>query len=234
MLFDSTFQLFTPIVQVVETSSENDQIMVFRYSVAPIFYNVQVVKTYRIKMPLFPLRELNLSIPNPSNFSIYDGAKYIPWERKLFAINVEADPTLAYTFVTSSGGNVTSISVMPLNGSQFKPESFIRLTYNDALSCQFVTPTQPVEVNLGNGSILVTMSLVANNTSSRSLYSNQFALFSVQSYGNMTSLAFLQNGTSKSQQWSNIQGDWLWTAFRVDPRSLVNFTISAVFEEAQH
>lgn len=231
MLADSAFQLFSPSVQIVETSFENNQITVFRYFGAPIFCNVQVVKTYWIRMPLFPIRGLNLSIPNPSNFSIYDGTKYVPWEQKPFAINIEADPTLAYTLFTNSGGNVTSISVAPLNSSQVKPKSFIKLMYNDVLGVSFISATQPVEVNLGNGSISVTMSIIINNTDSRRMYSDQFALFRIQEYGNLTSFMFLENGTVKPSQWNNIFGQWLWTSFSVDPRSFVNFTISAVFEE---
>jgi len=236
MSFDSAFQLFSPSVQVVETIYENGQIAVFRYFGAPIFYNVQVVKTYWIKAPLVPIRGLNLSLPNPSNFSIYDGTKYMPWEQKPFAINVEVDPTLAYTLLTNSGGNVTSISVMPLNGSQVKPKSFIKLRYNDVLSYQFITTSQPVKVNLGNGSVSITMSLIVNNTDSRSLHSDQFALFSSQDYGNMTSYTVFENGTLKPSQWNNIweQWQWLWASFRVDPHSFVNFTISTVFEEAPH
>jgi len=234
MSFDSAFQLFSPSVQVVETSYENGQITVFRYFGASIFYNVQVVKTYWIKTPLVPIRGMNLSIQNPSNFSIYDGTKYMPWEQKPFAINVEADPTLAYTLLANSGGNVTSISVMPLNGSQVKPKSYIKLTYNDMLNYQFINTTEPDKENLGNGSIAVTMSLIINNTDSRRLYSDQFALFGVQDYGNMTSFAFLQNGTLNPSQWNNIMEQWLWTSFQVNPYSFVNFTISAVFEEAPH
>jgi hypothetical protein len=232
MVADSAFQVFSPSMQVVETSYENDQIAVSRYFSDPIFYNVKVVKTYWINLPVFPIRGLNLSLPNPSNFSIYDSTKYLPGDSQLRGINVEADPTLAYTFQTNSDGNITSVSVMPLNGSTVKPRSSIKLSYNDILDCQFISMTQPIQEDLGNGSTLVKMSLIVNNTDSRRLYSYQFGLFSVQSYGNMTSFALVQNGTLNPSQGEYISGQWLWTSLFVPSHSSVNFTISAVFEGA--
>lgn len=234
MLADSSFQLFSTSVQVIETSFQDDPIMVFRYFGSPIFYNVEVVKTYWIRTPLFPIRGLNLSIPNPSNFSIYDGTKHVTWEKKPFVIKIEASPTLAYTTMTDSGGNVTSIDIMPLNGSQIKIKPFIKLTYNDLLSFHFIDITQPTILNLGNGSTSVTISLIVNNTDYRRLYSHEFALFSVQDYGNLTSFTFLENGTLRPSQWNNISDQWLWTSFSVESHSYVNFTISAVFEEAPY
>lgn len=234
MLADSAFRLFSPSVEVVETVFEDDQIIVFRYFGAPIFCVVEVVKTYWIKMPLLPIHGLNLSVPNPSNVSIYDGSKYLAWEKRPFAINVEADQSLAYSLLTDSAGNVTSIDIMPVNGSQVKPRSFIKLMYNDVISFQFIETTEPAEVNLGNGSISVIMSLIVNNTDSRRLYSPQFALFNVQNYGNLTSFTFVENGTIKPSQWNIIWEQWLWTSFSVNPHSFVNFTISTVFEEAPH
>ena len=154
--------------------------------------------------------------------------------KRAFAINVEADQSLACSLLTDSAGNVTFIDIMPVNGSLVKPRSFIKLTYNDVLSFQFVEITKPAEVNLGNGSISVIMSLIINNTDSRRLYSPQFALFNVQDYGNLTSFTFLENGTLKPSQWNNIWEQWLWTSFSVNPYSFVNFTISAIFEEAPH
>jgi len=234
MLADSTFQLFCPSVQVVETIIEDDPITVFRYFGAPIFYNIEVVRMFWIKRPLFPIRGLNLSIPNPSNFSIYDGSKYLPWEMKPFAIDVEADSSLGFSLLADSAGNVTSISVMPLKESQVKPRSFIKLTYNDVLSLQSIKITEPNEMDLGNGSISVSMSLIINNTDSRRLHSSLFALFSVQHYGNMTSFTFLENGTIRPSQWKIVQEQWLWTSFYVSSRSFVNFTVSTVFEETPH
>jgi hypothetical protein len=233
MVADSAFHLFSPSVQVVETSYENDQIAVSRYFGGSVFYNVKVIKTYWINLPILPIRGLNLSLPNPSNFSVYDSTKYLPGDSQLRAISVEADPTLAYAFLTNSNGNVTSISVMPLNGSAIKPRSSIKLSYNDMLDCQFINMTQPVEKDLGNGSTLVQMSLIVNNTDSRRLYSYQFGLFSVENYGNMTSFQFFQNGTLNPSQWDYISGQWMWTSLFVASHSFVNFTISAVFEGAQ-
>jgi hypothetical protein len=234
VLADSAFQLFSPTVQVIETDADESQITVFRYFGAPIFYNVEVVKTYWISLPLLPVRFLNLSIPNPSNFSVYDGTKHIPWERKPFTINIEADPTLACTLLTNSVGNVTSVDIMPLNGSQVKPKSFVKLTYYDVLDFRFIDVTQPVEINLGNGSISVIVSLIISNTDSRRLYSDEFPLFGVQNYGNLTSFTFLENGTLKPSQWNNIREQWLWASFSVNAHSFVNFTVSTVFEEAPH
>lgn len=233
MVADSAFQLFSPSVQVVETSYENDQITVSRYFGGPIFYNVKVTNTYWISLPAFPITGLNLSIPNPSNFSIYDSTKYLPGDSRLRVINVETDLTLAYAFLTNSDGNVTSISVMPLNGSAVKPRSSIKLSYNDMLDCQFISMTQLIPKDLGNGSTLVQISLIVNNTDSRRLYSDQFGLFSVQDYGNMSSFKFFQNGTLSPSQWNYISGQWLWTSLFVASHSFANFTVSAVFEEAQ-
>jgi hypothetical protein len=234
MSADNAFQLFSPSVQVVETSYENSQITFFRYFGARIFYNVQVVKTCWIRTPLFPIRGLNLTIPNPSNFSIYDDSKYLPWELKPFAVRVEAEPALAYTINTNSAGNVTSIDVETLKSSEVKPYSFIRLTYNDALDFDFIDITQPIEVNLGNGTILVTMSLIVKNVDSRRLYSDDFALFGIQNYGNLTSFTFRENGTIKPSQWNLVREQWLWTSFYVNPHSSVDFTISTIFSEAPH
>jgi hypothetical protein len=233
MSADSAFQLFSSSVQVVETSYENDQIAVSRYFGDPIFYNVKVVKTYWINLPVFPIRGLSLSLPNPSNFSIYDSTEYLPGDPQLRAINVEADLTLAYTFLTNSDGNITSISVMPLNGSTVKPRSFIKLSYNDVLNYEFINMTQPVKRDLGNGSTLIQISLTVNNTDSRRLYSHVFGLFSVQDYGNMSSFEFFQNGTLNPSQWNYISGQWLWTSLYVASHSFANFTISAIFEGAQ-
>jgi len=233
MVADSAFHLFSPSMQVVETSYENDQIAVSRYFGGSVFYNVKVTKTYWINLPIFPITGLNLSIPNPSNFSIYDSTKYLPGDSQLRAIKVEADPTLAYAFLTNSDGNVTSVSVMPLNGSGIEPRSSIKLSYNDVLDCQFVSMTQPIPKDLGNGSTLVQISLIVNNTDSRRLYSDQFALFGVQDYGNMSSFEFFQNGTLNPSQWNYISGQWLWTSLSVASHSFANFTVSAVFEEAQ-
>jgi len=233
MSFDGTFHLFSPSMQVVETSYENDQIAVSRYFDGSVFYNVKVIKTYWISLPVFPITGLNLSIPNPSNFSIYDSTKYLPGDSQLRAINVEADPTLAYAFLTNSDGNVTSISVMPLNGSAIKPRSSIKLSYNDMLDCQFISMTQPIQKDLGNGSTLVKISLIVNNTDSRRLYSDHFGLFSVQDYGNMSSFEFFENGTLNQSHWNYVSGQWLWTSLFVASHSFANFTVSAVFEEAQ-
>jgi hypothetical protein len=217
----------------VQTSFENNQITVFRYFGAPIYY-VQVVKTYWIKMPLFLIRGLNLNIPNTSNFSIYSATNYITWDQRMRTINVAADPALAYSLLTNSGGNVTSITVMPLDGSWVKPMAFIKLTYNDMLNYQFIKATQPNEVNLQNGTISVTTSLIINNTESRSLYSYDFALFSVQNYGNMTSFTFFKNGTLTPSQSNYIWDNRLWTSFYVGPHSSVNFTVIALFQEPPH
>jgi hypothetical protein len=235
MVADSAFQIFSPSMQVVETSYENNQnqIAVSRYFGGPVFYNVKVTKTYWISLPVFPIIGLNLSIPNPSNFSIYSSTRYLPGDPQLRAINVEADPTLAYAFLTDSDGNATSISVMPLNGSVIKPRVSIKLSYNDMLDCQFISMTQPIPKDLGNGSTLVQISLIVNNTDSRSLYSSQFALFSVQDYGNMSAFEFFRNGTLNPSQWNFISGQWLWTSLFVASHSFVNFTVSAVFEGAQ-
>jgi hypothetical protein len=231
MMADGAFHLFTPSVQVIETYyADESQITVSNGPGTSISYTVPVVKTYWISQPVFPIRYLNLSIPNPSNFSVYDGSKY-PSER---AINVEADPTLGYAFQTNSSGAITAIDVTPLNGSLAKPQSFIKLSYNDALSNQFITTTQPAQVNLENGSISVTMSIIINNTDSRSLYSNQFALFSVQNYGNMTSFAFFANGTLQPSHFNMVWDYWLWTAIFASPHSFVNLSVSTVFEEALH
>jgi hypothetical protein len=235
MMADGAFHIFTPSVQVIETYYvDESRIMVSNYPGTPICYTVPVIKTYWISQPLLPIQYLNLSIPNPSNFSVYDGSKYPSGDPKLRAINVEADPALGYTFQTNSSGDITAIDVTPLNGSLAKPQSFIKLSYNDALSNQFITTTQPAKVNLENGSISVTMSMIINNTDSRRLYSNQFALFSVQNYGNMTSFALFENGTLKPSQFNMIWNQWLWTAIFVNPHSFVNLTVSAVFEEAPH
>jgi hypothetical protein len=217
----------------VQTSFENSQITVFRYFGAPIYY-VQVVKTYWIKTPLFLIRGLNLSIPNTSNFSIYSATNYITWDQRMRVINVAADPALAYSLLTNSDGNVTSITVMPLKGSWVKPMASIKLTYNDMLNYQFIKATQPNEVSLQNGSISVTTSLIINNTESRSLWSHDFALFSVQNYGNMTSFTFFKNGTRIPSQWNYISDNRLWTSFYVDPHSSVNFTVTALFQEPPH
>jgi hypothetical protein len=235
MTADGAFHLFSPAMQVVETYYvDQNRIMVSNYPGTPISYTVPVIKTYRISQPLLPIRYLNLSIPNPSNFSVYDGSKYLPGNPELRAINIEVDPTLGYTFLTNSSGDITSIDVTPLNGSQIKSQSYIKLSYNDALNCQFITTTQPLGVNLDNGSVSVTMSVIVNNTDFRILYSNQFALFSVQNYGNMTSFALFENGTLQPAQFNMIWDQWLWTAVYVNPHSFVNLTVSAVFEEAPH
>lgn len=235
MLADGAFHLFSPALQVVETHYvDGNQIIISRYPWTSISYTVQVVKTYWISQPVLPIRYLNLSIPNPSNFSIYSSTRYLPGDSQLRAINVEVDPTLNYTFQTNSSGDITSIDVTPLNGSTVKPQSFIKLSHNDALNYQFITATEPVELNFGNGSVSVTMSMIINNLDSRRLYSNQFAWFSVESYGNMTSFAFFENGTLNPSPFNVIWQQWLWTSIYADSHSFVNFTISAVFEETPH
>jgi hypothetical protein len=231
MLADSDFQLFSPSISYVQTHFDENQIMVLKYLGAPIFCTTEVVKTYYVKMPRFPIRNLNLSIPNPSNFSIYDGTGYLPSEEMPFAIKVEADSTLSFTVLKNSAGNVTSISLMPMNGSEVETESFIKLTYNDILDSRFITMTSPAEVNLGNGSISVTTTLIINNTDYRYLYASQFALFDTLNYGNVTSFTFLANGTAQPSQWTDRFEDWLWASFRANPHSFENFTITAVFGE---
>jgi len=182
-------------------------------------------------MPLLRIRGLNLSIPNPSNFSFYDGSKYLPWEKKPFGIIIESDPSISYSIQTDSSGKIRFINVMSINGSLVEPESFIKLTYNDALGLQLISVAQPAATALQNGSTSVTMSLVINNTESKRLYSNEFALFSVQDYGNLTSYTLFENGTEKSSAWHNIWEEWLWTTFSVEPHSFVNMTFLAVFGE---
>lgn len=231
MLADCAFQLFIPSVQVVETDFEDHQITVFKYFSASIYYNIKVVKTYWIKMPLLPIRGLNLSIPNPSNFSVYDGSKHLPWEKKPFAIKIETDPSVSYSTHTDSGGKITFINIMPINGSLAKPKTFIKLTYNDALRLQLISTTQPVATVLQNGSTSVTISLVINNTKPKRLYSSEFALFSVQDYGNLTSYTLFENGTEKISPWHTTREQWLWTTFSVEPHSFVNMTFLAVFGE---
>jgi len=51
---------------------------------------------------------------------------------------------------------------------------------------------------------------------------------------NMTSFALFENGTLKPSQFNMIWEYWLWTAIFVNPHSFVNFTVSAIFEEAPH
>lgn len=232
MVADGAFQLFTPSIYLVETHSDQTQITVFRYFGAPIFYNVQVVKTYWISMPVFPVRDLNLSIPNPSNFSIYAGTQYLTWETLPFAFNIQADPTLNYTVRTDSSGNMTAVTVMPLNGSDVKSKSFVRLTYNDFIDAQFINMTLPINVDLKNGSSLVEMSLIVNNTDFRSLYASKFYLFNILDYGNMTSISFFDNETYQASPPYIVADNWVWTSFQVGPHSFENLTVLAVFGES--
>jgi hypothetical protein len=173
---------------------------------------------------------MNLSISNPSNFSGYGIINQLSANLIPPYFNVEANPGLAYSLIEKSVENVSSISVMPLNSSLVKSASSISLTYYDMLNYRFINATQPRDVNLENGSIEVTMSLIIDNKSSRELYSDGFPLFSVQNYGNMTSFSFLENGTLKSSYWNTVSDGWLWTALYINPHSFVNLTIATVFQ----
>ena len=231
VLADSAFHLFSPAMEVVETDYKSDEIEVFKYYYAPIVYTVEVVKTYWVSLPLFRIRNLNLSIPNPSNFSIYDGSGYLQWEKRPYSMFIEGDPSLSYTVITNSEREIESINIMPINVLQSGLRSFIVLTYRDKLGLELIKITEPQEENLGNGSILVTMSLIINNTDSRRLSSDEFALFSVADYGNLTSFQLFENGTKNPSQWEFISNQWVWISFRVNEHSFLNLTVSAVFEE---
>ena len=233
VLADGAFHLFSPAMEVVETDCEAVKIEVFKYFQASMIYTTEVVKTYRVSLPLFPVRYLNLSISNPSNFSVYDGSKYLTWEERPYAMLIEADPSLSYTVVTNPEGKIESININtpPRNTLKTNHQSFITLTYKYQLSLELIKVTKPKEENLGNGSISVTMSLVVNNTESRPLSSDEFSLFEVGDYGNLTSFTLYKNGTKITSEANFIRDQWLWISFRVNEHSFLNLTVSAVFEE---
>jgi len=228
---DIAFHLATPAIQIVETEYEPHYIEIFKDFGGPVFYNIEVTKTYWIRLPQFSVRNLNLSIPNPSNFSIFDGSKYLYSWKTPYAINIEADSALFYTVKENQDGEVESINIMPKKGATGN-NSFIKLTYNDHLNVDLMKIGEINEKILGNGSILVTMTLIANNTESRRLRSSDFPLFSVERYGNLTSFEVFENGIKKPSPWKIIENQWLWTYFGVYSNTYMNFTVSAIFEEA--
>ena len=230
-LADSAFHVVTPAVQTIETQYEADKIEVFRYFNAPIVYNIEVARTYWIRLPLVNVRNLNLSIPNPSNFSVYDASEYIPWEKEPYAMDIEADSSLSYTAITNQEGEIEFVNVMSTNVPRSKHYSFIKLVYNDMLNVGLINANEPREKNLGNGSILVTISLIINNTLARRLHSEDFALFSVERYGNLTSFEVFENGIKKPSPSKTITYQWLWIPLSVNPNTFLNLTASAVFEE---
>lgn len=231
VLTDSAFHLVTPVVQIVETEYEAGEVEVFKYYSDPIIYNIKVTRTYRIRLPLFALRNLNLSIPNPSNFSVYDASKRIPWEKGPYAIKIESDSSLSYTVITNQKGELEFLNVMPTKEARGN-YSFIKLTYNDKLDLDLIQIVEAKEKNLGNGSISVTKSLIADNTLPRRLHSSDFPLFSVERYGNLTSIEIFENGIKKPSHWNIIENQWLRIYLGVDPNTFMNLTVSAIFEEA--
>ena len=132
VLADSSFHIFSPSIRLVETKGDNS-IYVSTYFGSRMQYTISVEKTYRISPTLFPLRGLNLSISNPSNFSSYDSNNYVPLENQLKVMNIKFDSAIQYTFSKDSNGKIISIELMPTNGSSTN-QSYLKLSYNDVLS----------------------------------------------------------------------------------------------------
>lgn len=231
LLADSSINFFSPTIQLVETDYEDNQIEVFRNFGGPVTYNIEVVKRYWVNLPRILVWNLNLSIPNPSNFSVYDYRDYIPWVERPYAIHVETDPSLSYSLMKDREGNIESINLMPISASQSANPSFIKLTYKDELDLNLIEVIEPHEENLGNGSILIETSLIMNNTKPERLHSSDFPLFSVEGYGNLTSFELFENGVRKTSPWKIINANWLWIAFTVNPNTHKNLTALAVFLE---
>jgi len=229
-LADNAYCLFTPVITMVETDYEVDQIEVFRYYYSPTVYTIDVEKAYWVDLPLFRVLNLNLSITNPSNFSIYDGNKYVSGEKSPQALYVDADSSLSYSFSANAEGEIESVNVMAV-GELTHQRSSIRFKYKDELDLDLITITDPISVDFGNGSICITMSLIINNTLPKRLYSHDFPLFGVQDYGNLTSFTLVENGAEKHSPSWIVHNHWLYFSFGVSSYSFSNLTISTVFME---
>jgi hypothetical protein len=232
VMADGAFHLVSPSIPLVETQYTDDRIEVFRYYGEEIVYTVKVSKTYWVNLPFILVRNLNLSIPNPSNFSIYDRSKRLSWGKQHYGMDIEVGTSLAYSLKTDKKGEIESINVMPINTSQNNQQSFITLSYRDKIDLDLITTTEPRQESLANGSILVTASVIISNTQPTRLRSEDFAIMRVEDYGNLTSLELFQNGTKNPSPWYFVKDGWLWISLSVNPYSSQNLTISTIFEEA--
>jgi hypothetical protein len=229
---DSAFGIFTPRVQAIDTRYVADEIDFFRFENGSVMYTVQLEKTYWISLPIIPVRDLNLSIPNPSNLSNVDTNDLVSSVSQP-GLSIASDNALSCSPEKDSDGNTMYVDLMALNSSlQMRESPCVKLTYANVLDIHLIDVSDPNETRLDNGSILVSMSLFINNTQSWELFSQQFPLFPVQGYGNMTSFSFLENGIEQQQLQPNpIWNDWLWSPILlISPHKTMNISVSATFE----
>jgi hypothetical protein len=230
---DSAFGIFTPRVQASNTQYTVNQIDFSRLLNGTVIYTVQVEKTYWVSLPIIPARELNLSIPNPSNLSNVD-IKNVVWSSNQLGLNIASDNGLSCSPKTDQSGNILYLNLMALNSSlQTRESQSLKLSYANMLNVHLINITNPNEIKLDDGSVLVSMSLFINNTQPWELISLQFPLLPVQGYGNMTSFSFLENGVEQQQaQPSPMWNGWLWSpSLFIAPHRTMNISMSATFEE---
>jgi hypothetical protein len=230
---DMAFQIFTPTVQAIETRYLNSEINVFRFWNGSVMYTVSVEKTYWIGLPLILTRFLNLSLPDPSNLTVSEGSRLI-WSDNQLELNIAADNALLCVPIKNSAGKTEYLDLMPLNNSlQFKDNACVKLTYADVLDLNLIEVTNPVETHIDNDSIVVSTSLLINNTQPLTLVSNRFPLFQNRTYGNITAFTWLENGIEKQSHFYDVWNDWLWSPIYVSPNTFMNITVLATFEEKQ-
>lgn len=229
---DNTFHIFTPTVQASETRYVTNEIDFLRFQNGSIIYTVQVEKTYWISLPIILTRNLNLSIPNPSNLSIADTGGLV-WSSNQLQLDIASDKALSCSPAKDSDGRTRYLDLMALNSSlQVSDSPSVKLTYVNVLDLHLIDATEPLETHLDNGSIAVSVSLFFNNTEPWELVSQeQFPLFAVQRYGNITSFTLLENGTEQPSQFNPIWNDWCWSPpIYISPHATMNMSVSAIFE----
>jgi hypothetical protein len=202
--FDRGFQLVTPSVSNIETPLNANQIVVYRFENGSLLYTIQVEKTYWINLPMIPIQALNLTIPNPSNFSLSQSDAVFGTNSGFGQLKTIFDNTVSVDSITNYEGKIESLNVMPLSSSIISEyQAPIRLSYSNVLDIQPIKISDPVETSLDNGSIEVTESLFINNTENIPITSQSFPLFQTWSYGNLTSYLCVINGVNQPLPPSN-------------------------------
>ena len=233
MASNMAFQTFSPSVQAATTQYPPTEINLFRFWNDSILYTVQIEKTYWINMPIILSNAFNLSIPNPSNFTTTERSELV-WYSNQLNLDIDVDKTLSYSTTKSSDGRIEYLNIMPLNNSlQIQEVPTIKLAYADMLDLNLIYITEPDEKYLDNDSIAVSISLFINNTEPLRLTGFQFPLFQTNNYGNLTSFTWFENGIEKPSHYNDVRNDWLWSTIYIQPKTIMNITVTATFEEKQ-
>jgi len=152
---------------------------------------------------------------------------------------ISPNSLLSVNPVINSDGQILSLDVMPLNNSVISQhQTSISISYSDMLDIQPINaPSQPVEIQLDNGSVLATESISINNTQNMALGMQTFPLFQTYSNCNLTSYLCVENGNQASSPPNTdfvYFNHWVWLAWglTVPAHHTMNITVYATFDGA--